>query len=413
MKRKLRDGQDVYTMDTSVLLAQPMFERVLIYFLGVILLLALGFTYLTQYTRVESARGEITAASGFSTIAAENGAVIAELIAKPGAVVRKGDPLARLSRPKIISEGSDPFAVSVAQMREALLNFDQRVADNALAIAATRQQIDAVRRGANISRAAAAERRSLTASRRAVAVKRLTAIEELAGEGMVSGMAVDQARVQSLQLMQEAADAELQLNELARGRDERVAILEAQARELSQSTLALKTERLATQKQLNDLLAGQSFTVVAPVEGIVAAVAVRSGQRVEAGQRMFAIAQPSAKLAAVLEVPSRAIGLIEEGQRVSLKYDAFPYQSYGLRFGTVTRVEVASIEVGDGLATKEGPSDRSFLVEVVPHDSSVTAFGRPRPLRVGMMLTADIEVEQRSLLSWWLSPLLTLKGRLQ
>lgn len=410
-KEKREDG-DGWAMDTAVLLAQPFLDRTLVYFFSALFVGLFAYAYCTDYTRTETARGEIGAAAGFSTVVAEDGALISELYAKPGEAVLKGDPLARLTRPRIASEGDDPLQISIVQMHEALRNFDQRISANERAATATRSQIGQVIRSATISRAAVAERNSLTAQRRNVADRRLDMLEELANQGMVTGMAVDQARAQSLQLMQEASDAQFQMNELSRGRDERVAILEMQVRDLAQNTLALRTERLATQKQLNDLQASQTFDVLAPVDGFVAAIPVRLGQRVEPGQRIFAIAQKSAQLTAVLEVPSRAIGLIEQGQRVSLKYDAFPFQSYGLRFGTIVRVETASIDAGGLNQGAERPEDRLFLVEVLPDEDHVLAYGQKRPLRVGMVLSADIEVERRSLLSWWLSPLFALKGRL-
>ncbi|MFN3388565.1 MAG: HlyD family secretion protein [Allosphingosinicella sp.] len=413
-RKKEQDSSAPYAIEAPVLLAQPLIDRVLVYFFSAIFGAAFIFAIFTNYSRTETARGEIAAASGFSTVVAEDSAVVTALLVEAGATVRKGQPLAHLTRPRIVSEGSDTHAVSVAHMREALRNFDQQIADTQRAIEATRIQIASVRRGAGISRTAAAERRSLTQQRRSVAMARQNGLEELAREGLITGMAVDRARVESLQLMQEAADAELQLNEIVRGRDDRIAMLESQMRDLSQNALSLRNERISTEKQLGDLQAQHAFTVVAPDDGVVAAIPVRLGQRLEPGQRMFAIAQPSAELTVVLEVPSRAIGLIDEGQRVALKYDAFPFQTYGLRYGTVTRVELASIEGGQPAAAEgqQQQRDRPFLVEVKPEDEEVIAYGRPRPLKVGMMLTADIEVERRSLLSWWLSPLFMLKGRL-
>jgi membrane fusion protein len=160
-----------------------------------------------------------------------------------------------------------------------------------------------------------------------------------------------------------------------------------------------------------ELQTKQAFMIVAPESGVVAAISIRPGQRVEGGQRIFAVAKPSARLTAILEVPPKAIGLIEPGQRVAIKYDAFPYQTFGMRYGRVTRVESASLQGGQTISADGRELDRMFMVEVDPEDKSITAYGRPRPLKVGMMLTADVEVERRSILAWWLSPILSLSGR--
>lgn len=409
---KIGRSKGPYGMQSPVLTAQPLIDRVLSYFFGVLITTILCFAAWAEYTRVEPARGEVTAASGFSAIVAEQSGVISEVLVQPGDTVAKGQPLARLSRPQTIGERGDTIAFSIAQAQESLRNISLRVRETDGAISATREQISRLRQSAVVSTAAASARRSLTYQRKRFATQRAEQLEELRKEGIVTSMAVDQARGQSMQLLQEAADADLTINEIGRARDERTAALDARIRELIAVKLSLETERLLTEKQLADLGAQQGLTIVAPSAGVVAAISVRAGQRIEPGHRAFAVARPSADLTVVLQVPSKAIGLIEAGQRVSLKYDAFPFQTFGLRYGRVARVENVSLESGQ-VAPQEGKeSDRKFLVEVTPEEDFLVAYGRRRNLKVGMMLTADIQIERRTLLAWWLSPLTTLTGRM-
>ncbi len=406
-----RDAVVPYHMQSPVLLAQPMLDHALSIFLMVSLLVAIGFCAVTSYSRTESARGEIAAASGFSALVAEESGVIGAVSVRAGQQVAKGQVLARLARPQVVVARGDTTALSLEQGRAILANIDQQLAQNNSSIAAGRSQIAQIRQGASVSAGAANARRGLTEQRNQVALKRLNGLEALAAEGIVTQMAVDQARVQSMQLLQETADGDMTINEISRGRDERIGVLESKGRDLLQAASVLHNERLQMEKQLDELQARQEMLVVAPESGIVAVVNIRPGQRVESGQRIMAIAKSNAELTAVLQVPSKAIGLIEPGQRVSLKYDAFPFESFGLRYGRVTRVESASLDTGEATAGDEAEADRRFLVEIKPEDGFVTAYGRHRPLRVGMMLTADIEVERRSILAWWLSPLLTMTGR--
>ncbi len=401
-----------YHMQSPVLLAQPLLDRALSVFLGGVLLITVIFCSLTQYSRTEAARGEIAAASGFSALVTEESGVIGEVLVHAGQHVSKGQPLAHLVRPQIVTASGDATAFSLDQGRAALRNIDLQLAENARSVIAAKEQVKQIRHGASVSASAANARKGLTEQRKGVAFTRLKGLEALAAEGVMTQMAVDQARVQSMQLLQEAADADLAINEISRGRDERIAAIESRIRDMFQATMTLRTERLQVEKQLVEVQTRQGQTIVAPEEGVVAAVSIRPGQRVEIGQRLLAIAQSDARLTAVLEVPSKAIGLIETGQRVSLKYDAFPFQTFGLRYGRVTRVETASLEGGQSVSAGGQEIDRKFLVEIAPEEGFVTAYGRHRPLRVGMMLTADIEVERRSILAWWLEPLLSLTGRL-
>lgn len=405
-------GKIPYHMQSPVLLAQPLLDRALSIFFGIIFTVAIFFCAVTRYSRTTPARGEIAAASGFSALVTEESGVIAEVLVRPGQHVAKGQALARLARPQLVVANGDSAKLSIEQSRETLRNIDLQLAESERSIAATEAQIAQIRRGAGISTGVASARRDLTEQRKAVAQKRLGGLESLASEGLVTQMAVDQARVQSMQLLQEAADADMTINEITRGRDERIAALDSRKRDLLQAALTLRTTRLQAERQLIDQQARQEQTIVAPEAGIIAAVNIRPGGRVEAGQRVMAVARSDAKLTAVLQVPSKAIGLIERGQRVALKYDAFPFQTFGLHYGHVTRVEAASLDGERNAADETAEADRRFLVEIQPDKNVITAYGRPRPLRVGMMLTADIEVERRSILAWWLAPLLSITGRL-
>ena len=54
-----------------------------------------------------------------------------------------------------------------------------------------------------------------------------------------------------------------------------------------------------------------------------------------------------------------------------------------------------------------------YRVQVALGQQAIRAYGTTVPLQSGMLLSADIVLEQRSLISWLLEPILSLKGRLQ
>ena len=408
----LANPTPVYDMRSPVLLAQPVFTKVLTLFFGGLLAAGLLFSAVTQYSRHETVKGEIAAASGFSAVTVLQGGIISEIAVKPGQKVRKGQVLAVLSLPAVVAGDGDTAAMSVARMRDALGNFDLQLAEYARTIAQAEAEMRQIEASAASSLASARARNTVTADRQRLAERRLKGFERLAAKGFATEFSVDEVRAVSMQLQQEAADTDLQANEIVRAKADRLVSMENRVRDIRQAMLALRTQRLQTENEIHEREALESMRIVSPADGVVSAIPVRPGQRVEAGERIAAVGLASADLTALLEVPSKAIGMIEPGQRVAIKYDAFPYQSFGVRYGRVVRVEQASIEVGTPQPDSDKkPLERHFLVEVRPDDSSVVAYGRPRPLRVGMTMTADIEVERRNLLSWFLSPLVTLKGR--
>jgi multidrug efflux pump subunit AcrA (membrane-fusion protein) len=105
-------------------------------------------------------------------------------------------------------------------------------------------------------------------------------------------------------------------------------------------------------------------------------------------------------LLAELKLPEAGVGKLKTDQGVKLKYDAFPYQRYGVKYGRVAWLSPASIE------TKEGASFRA-RVEIA--DREVLIQGQSRPLVAGMSGKAEIVIGNRSLIEYVLEPLRQLK----
>jgi len=74
----------------------------------------------------------------------------------------------------------------------------------------------------------------------------------------------------------------------------------------------------------------------APVPGMVASRLVEAGQAVQPGQPLISLLPEGSRLRAQLLVPSAAIGFIKAGDRVLLRYEAYPYQKFGSHFGVIT-----------------------------------------------------------------------------
>jgi membrane fusion protein len=53
-----------------------------------------------------------------------------------------------------------------------------------------------------------------------------------------------------------------------------------------------------------------------------------------------------------------------------------------------------------------------YRITATLDNQTVDAYGQQVALRPGMLLSADIQLDKRSLLEWLLAPLYSLKGRL-
>ena len=214
-----------------------------------------------------------------------------------------------------------------------------------------------------------------------------------------------QASTQALQQQASAADrgiAQLEqtLRELPAQRSAQSA---ARTRDLAQ----LEGERLQTE-------ANSEVLVQAPVAGMVASRSIQPGQSVRAGEPLLSLLPSGSQLQAQLLVPSSAVGFIEPGDTVLLRYQAYPYQKFGHYEGKVARISRSALSAAEmGSMTGDAKAGEPYYRVIVKLASqSVVAYGKAEPLRPGMMLEADILGERRRLYEWVLEPLYSLHGKL-
>lgn len=146
-------------------------------------------------------------------------------------------------------------------------------------------------------------------------------------------------------------------------------------------------------------------TITAPVSGIITRLDVRSVRAVvQSGQAVAAIAPANARLVIEAQVPNKDIALLEKGMPAKLKFDAFPFQDYGIVAGQVTEI------APDAQASEQHGS--FYKVTIVPQDTTILARGKNIPLRPGLAVSAEIVTERKSVLAILLEPFRKLKGEL-
>ncbi len=89
---------------------------------------------------------------------------------------------------------------------------------------------------------------------------------------------------------------------------------------------------LAEKKNAHD------WSVTAPCDGMVSALAVKAGQSVDSNTPLVTLVPIASNLQATLYASSRDLGFIKIGQAVKMKLEAFPYQKFGLATGRVVTV---------------------------------------------------------------------------
>lgn len=375
--------------------------------------LAVGlFLNLATYTHRSTVAGQLVPVRGLAMVLAPATGVVSEVAANEGAQVYVGERLGVVMVPRATPMGGD---TQVA--------LDQRLTQRQAGVQSTgkaqQAQLQAQISGLRTQLADAQHElaqigaQAITRQHQAdIANETLGRLQQLQGTQYVSMLQIKQQQTTSLEyasqvqaLQQQAAAARRNIAQLQQALAEVPSQQLASEATLQRDLAQLAQERVQTQAQ-------GALVVEAPVAGIIATQLVKPGQAVEAGTPLMTLLPGDGTLEAELLVPSRAIGFIEPGDQVLLRYQAFPYQKFGHQAGRVSRISRSALSSGElgALIGNAQQGEPHYRVTVALEKQNVIAYGRTEELKPGMLLNADILGERRRLIEWVFEPLYSLKG---
>ncbi|ENQ8700637.1 HlyD family efflux transporter periplasmic adaptor subunit [Vibrio harveyi] len=155
--------------------------------------------------------------------------------------------------------------------------------------------------------------------------------------------------------------------------------------------------------------------VRSPIEGIVASILAEEGHSVSNGQPLLVIVPQNDKAFVELYAPSRSIGFMKVGQKVRLRFDAFPYEKFGVQTGTITSISKSSVApemLANRRLINSNEVEGLYQVKVEMEKPTITVYGKEERLVSGMTVTADVELDTRKIYEWILEPLYSIKGKI-
>ncbi|MFM7447704.1 MAG: HlyD family efflux transporter periplasmic adaptor subunit [Leptolyngbyaceae cyanobacterium] len=181
-----------------------------------------------------------------------------------------------------------------------------------------------------------------------------------------------------------------------------------QAQQSIQQLLVQKTQLLGklqqSEKQVTQAQTElNQLNLRATAGGVVSALNVRkSGEVVQPGQTIAEIAPEGAPLVLAAALPTREAGFVKVGDPVQVKFDAYPYQDFGIFTG-----KVHSISPDAKPDERLGPI---YRVEVVLDRNAVTQKHQKLPLKAGQTATAEIVIRQKRIADILLDPIRKLQA---
>ncbi|MGY3068741.1 HlyD family secretion protein (plasmid) [Pantoea sp. XAF26B01_ASV70] len=362
-----------------------------------------------SYTKYESSTGELLPKNGMLIIPPPVSATVVDIPVKEGQHVEKDDVLMVLS-----SEVSTQLGQTRQVIAENLKGQRERLEQDLVTLEKLHQVemkglTDTI---ASLKLQQEQLKLQLTHRRKQVSLAKmqLDKLEAMHNEGYASSRQMEeqesnlldsQARYQEYQrqlldISQKIVQTEQQLHEKPLDDEKKRNDIERQLADNRQSMAENEARR--------------SFELRAPKSGYVGMIMVKNGQMLTAGQSAIAVLPSNTELVARIMVNTQSIGFIQPGQRVVLRYKAFPYQKFGQQYGKVIEVSRTALSPQEvtTLTGKNNIQEQQYRVLVSLDKQSITAYAQNEKLKPGMALDADFIVDKRRLYEWVLEPIFAL-----
>lgn len=364
-----------------------------------------------EYANKETVHGWLEPSSGVVKVYADDSSgEMGSVLVNEGDLVIKGQSLLVINAGRTLENGSHVESrlfqelqqqIRILSQRKSRLQLihQQKMADLRFQIESKEQNLLRLEQQVNAIQ-----------QRLSIKQKQLEHHQNMLSQGHITTAALDDLIEHQLSL-----DSDLQ--RLIR---ERIAIFDEN--KMLQSQLALlpqqhlnnlaliEQEQSEKSQQMIQIESQRSQILRAPARGIVSNLAARPGYKAQTGVPLLTILPEDAQIEANLLVPVRAIGFLKSGQPIEIRYDAFPYQKFGLYAGTVNQIADAVSLPEELRFAPQKPNEPVYLVKAVLSSNSVNAYGKRLGLKSGMTLSADIQLGNRSLTEWILEPLYSLRG---
>ncbi|OKH10947.1 HlyD family secretion protein [Fischerella major NIES-592] len=181
---------------------------------------------------------------------------------------------------------------------------------------------------------------------------------------------------------------------------------EQQLKDLQTQITTLESQIAQAKSQVTSLgLQLQQRIVRSPINGTIFELPVsKPGAVVQLGQRVAQIAPKNTPLIIKAQMPSQQSGFLKVGMPVKIKFDAYPFQEYGIAQGKVTWISPDS-KVSQ---TPQGQQE-SFELNIALNQQYLQNGNQRILLNPGQTATAEVIIRQRRVIDFVLDPFQRLR----
>lgn len=378
-------------------------------------LLALLFTGLIvcsaiflEVPRITKSMGYTSTTLAYAKVNASQNGVLLLLNIKDQAPVKRGQILGEVSNERFtLNRSLDADQAQLALHKTSLAKKELiNIADNErISLKTAKLKIDS----GVLEHSSVIQELTLSQQRLDDLVRQIDRQKDLHAQGFVSNEAIEQKRSEWLQQKLSRSLLErsrLQLEREMATQQEELRLIASR----SQSQRAQLMKDMDSSEQEFNEHSSKRIQLIAPIDGVVTQISASVGQTVRPDVPIMTIVPEGSAAEVLLLIPSRSIGFIRMGQKVSVRYQAYPYEHYGRHYGVVKEIARAALppqEVVQHIRVDEPV----YTVRVALPSNYLEYQGKQLPLSPGMVVEADVELDRLKIYQWLLEPLYRLGGR--
>lgn len=380
--------------------------------LGLILaIVIIGCTYLVlgEYHRKEVVSGYLRPTTGLSKVYPSTTGVVDEVFVEEGQIVEKGQLLARIRIERLLASGSDVNDVIVSELIKQKQFINENLQNQKKLAEVNVDKLDSQIASTTFQVEQAEKQLELLSKRVVLSNKKVIDTQLLIDKKFASNADLEAVKDNYFAIQQQAEDLQAKLLSqkelLSQYKFERLQLPINQRETESQ----LRSQLANINQQITQTTSQGSYDVRSQRSGRISNLLVKQGMMAQTNFPLMTVLPKEAKLEAVLFVPTRAYGFVQQGQSTRIRYQAFPYQRFGIYNGEIKSVS-KSILLPNETTLPVSFQEPMYQVIVSLNDQNAQAYGSSVPLQAGMLLEADIMVDRRSLFEWLFEPIYSIKG---
>lgn len=404
---------NAFTRLEGDLITQPFqANRFFFWFIVTWFFLFIAWLSLTNYTKKVSVRGWIEPTSGIVKLYTPDDGVVINMLAKEGDKVVRGQPLIALKADKSLPNGQDVTRSIVTEINNEREILAERRESSEKIFIAENLQIDALLASNSSAIEILSNQKSILKERLKISRRQVARYEKLNESGQISSSDLDTAKDHLLALTGEAQSVGLQILDM-KNKSRSLEIDKQKSLNSFQTTKHDINTRLVDLKKSNIELNSQNeYFITAPFDGIINNIRPHVGAHVDSTQPLLSIVSISDQLIGKAVLQVSAIGMLNENQRVEIRYDAFPHQQFGIFPGRIAGIS-QSIALPSELEDVPIKFDGSgYLVTLNIDSESINTNLNGNKLRAGMTFTAAVSTQQMPMIQWLFNPMKTFIGKL-